>query len=401
MAMGSLAMKTLKWMLCLAAAGFAAATAHAAGAAAPWRRIDNPPPVVGLDGKPHAATCSGFPGTDPNFRFWVRKGAPDKLAVVFNGGGACWDNLTCSHPARPNLPATVLEFYTAAIRPGDGPQGIGGALDATRADNPVKDHTVVFIPYCTGDLHGGSVTRTYGNAGHTVLALPSQFEIQHRGFDNFMVVLDWIARNVAPPRDLLVAGASAGGYGAIINFPWLAKLYPQARLSVLADASQGVSTAGFDSGLPGRGSWDLQLAPWVFGDTPQALRSGELMRAAALAYPAARFGQYTTTQDSVQSGFYGYMKLGYGPGGSCPRILPDWNQQMLATLASDGAALPNFRAYVAPGADHTILGSAAYYDTPTWGPRFADWLGALLVPGAGSWDNAACPDCLVPLPCRP
>jgi len=393
-------MKYLVLTLVLSTTALAASTVQAAGGVAPWRVVNNPPPVIGLDGKPHAASCSAYPGTDPTFRFWVRKGAPDKLAVVFNGGGACWDDLTCSFPAGPRLPSQVPQFYTDAIRPGDGPQDIGGALDATRADNPMRDFTVVFIPYCTGDLHGGSVTRSYNNVGHPVTSLPSQFDIQHRGFDNFMVVLDWIGRNVAPPNDLLVAGASAGGYGAVINFPWAAKLFPNARLSVLADASQGVSTPAFDTGLPGRGSWDLQLAPWAFGNDPQALRSGELLRAAARAYPAARFGQYTTTQDSVQSSFYAYMKAAYGPGGSCPRALPDWNQQMLGTLASYSTELANFRSYVAPGDEHTILGSDAYYDTPSWGPRFADWLAAMLDPTAAGWANAACPDCLVPLPCR-
>ena len=59
----------------------AAAVLFAAAAdAAQWRRIDNPPPIAtGADGLPHAASCSAYPGTDPTFRFWVRKGDPAKL----------------------------------------------------------------------------------------------------------------------------------------------------------------------------------------------------------------------------------------------------------------------------------------------------------------------------------
>jgi len=393
-------METFKCSVVLAVGGLLASTVQAAGGVPPWRRIDNPPPVVGLDGKPHAATCSAYPGTDPTYRFWVRKGRSDKLAVVFNGGGACWDDLTCSFPAGPFVPSVVPQFYTDAIRPGDGPQGIGGALDAGNPANPIKDYTVVFVPYCTGDLHAGSVTRSYNNAGHPNTPLPSQFDIQHRGFDNFMVVLDWISRNVAPPSDLVVAGASAGGYGATVNFPWVAKLYPQARLTVVADASQGVTTANFDAGLPGRGSWDMQLAPFAFGPDALSLRSAELLRAAARSYPNARFAQYSTTQDAVQSDFYAYMKLAYGPGGACVNPLPDWNQQMLSTLASYNAELPNFRSYVAPGSDHTILGSAGFYDTPSWGPSVAAWMAAMIDPSGSGWTSTACPDCLLPLPCR-
>ena len=54
--------------------------------------------MIGEDGKPHAARCSGFPGTNPRFSFWVRKGSSRNTAVYFEGGGACWDNTTCSLP---------------------------------------------------------------------------------------------------------------------------------------------------------------------------------------------------------------------------------------------------------------------------------------------------------------
>jgi hypothetical protein len=220
-----------------------------------WQTIANPPPVLGADGQPHAASCSGYPGTDPTFRFWVRPGDPKKVAVVFDGGGACWDNLTCSNPFGGS---GELSFYSPDIPAGTDPSGYGGLLDFANPANPVKDWTVVAIPYCTGDVHLGAADQRYRMVGHR--GLPRNFTIHHRGYDNFMVVLDWITRNVQQDvSDLLVTGASAGGYGAAGLFPWVAQAYPQARLSVLADASQGVSTLAFDEGTPGRGSWNVQL----------------------------------------------------------------------------------------------------------------------------------------------
>jgi hypothetical protein len=364
-----------------------------------WTTIDKLAPVIGADGLPHTATCSGYPGTDPRYRFWVHAGDPAKLAVVFDGGGACWDKLTCSYPMGGKLRDPLLQFYTPAIPRGVDPSQYGGLLDLDNPANPVKGWTVVAIPYCTGDVHLGSVDQVYDKVGHKLFPRGPQITIHHRGYDNFMVVLDWITRNVPQGvNELLVTGASAGGYGATGHAPWLARQFPQARLSVLADASQGVSTAVFDGGTPGRGSWNLQLAPWVFGSDPLAVRSGEMMRHVAQAYPQARVAQYTTTQDSVQAGFYGYMKLAYGPGGTCPDITADWNQQMLSTLADDRALLPNFRSYVAPGTSHTIIGDNDFYAASPAGPVFADWLGAMLR-GSDSWDHAACPDCLSPLPC--
>jgi len=370
-----------------------------AWAQSPWQTVANPPPVIGADGLPHQASCSGYPGTDASYKFWVKPGDPKKLAVVFDGGGACWDDLTCSFPFGGGVRDPLIQFYSPDIPAGVDPSQYGGVLDFANAANPVRDWTVVALPYCTGDVHLGSVDRQYTMVGHP--AKPRSFTIHHRGYDNFMVVLDWISKNVgADLSDLLVTGASAGGYGAAAHFPWLARQYPRARLAVLADASQGVSTAGFETGTPGRGSWNVQLAPWVFGSNPMATPSSELVRRGAQAYPGGRFAQYTNTQDSVQVGFYAYMKVFFGPGGACRRVLPDWNQQMLATLSVDKASLPNFRSYLRSGDDHTTIGDGSFYAAQGTAPTVAAWLGAMLDPvGVDAWQHVACPDCLTPLPC--
>ncbi|MCB1994924.1 MAG: hypothetical protein KDG57_03440, partial [Rhodoferax sp.] len=83
-----------RWITNFAIPAFLMVPALPALAQSPWQTIANPPPVIGADGRQHSATCSGYPGTDPSYRFWVRPGDPKKLAVVFDGGGACWDNLT-------------------------------------------------------------------------------------------------------------------------------------------------------------------------------------------------------------------------------------------------------------------------------------------------------------------
>ena len=386
----------MKKTLALIAAGLLA-TALPATAADLWRRIDNPAPIAsGADGKPHTASCSAYPGTDPTFRFWTRRGKSSNLVVYFEGGGACWDDLTCTFPFGRGLPGAVPQFYSPAVAARPSPKDDVGLFDETQASNPLKDWTVVYIPYCTGDIHLGSAKRTYNDYGHPIYNLPPTFEIRHSGFDNFMVVFDWMKKNLRTPNQVLVTGSSAGGYGATGNFPWVAETYPQAKLSVLADASQGVTTAAFDGGTPGRGSWNPQLAPWVFGST--LVPGPQLMRKGAQAYPGGRFAQYTTALDGVQAGFYGVMKQFYGPGGSCTDINADWNQQMLSQLASDNASLPNFRSYVAPGTSHTILRSTAFYAENGTGRLFNDWVADMLA-GSTGWQSAACPDCLNPVPC--
>ena len=294
-----------------------------------WTKYENLAPVIGADGKSHSATCSALPGTDPRFSFWARTGSSKDLVVYFDGGGACWDNFTCSFPIVAGLPPQVPQLYVPAISPNTNPANYDGIFKLDNPANPVKDWSFVYIPYCTGDLHIGSAEKLYANAGDPVLNLPPTFTIQHRGFDNFMVVLDWIKKNFKAPKNVLVAGSSAGGYGASANFPWIQETFPQAHAYVIADASQGVTTEAFDEGNPGRNSWKPALAPWVFGNDPSLVPGPDLLRTAAEAYPHTKVSQFTTNFDGTQTLFYGLMKQFYGPGGSCPNLAVDWNQQML------------------------------------------------------------------------
>jgi Pectinacetylesterase len=372
-----------------------------------WRKIDQLGAVMGADGKMHEATCSGLPGTDPSFSFWAKKGSSKNLMVFFEGGGACWDNFSCSFPLVPNVPAGVPQFFVPALSPATNPANFEGLFKSTQRGNPVRDWSIVYIPYCTGDLHTGSATKTYQNGGNPFLPVQS-FAIQHRGFDNFMVVLDWMKKNLDKPKTLLVTGVSAGGYGATANFPWIARTYPHAKLNVLADGSQGVTSKSFDSGPLGRNSWNPQLAPWVFGNNPSNIPGPELLRVAAKSYPKARLAQFTTALDEVQITFYGYIKAAYGPAGSCPNPAIDWYQQMSQTIVSYGQTLPNYRYYVAGGSYHTIISSPGLYTEGSAGVSFQDWLDDMLDDEGrgdrprrnGDWRNSACPTCLISLPCQ-
>lgn len=373
-----------------------------------WTKFENLPAVIGADGKQHEATCSAFPGTDPKFNFWAKRGSVNNVVVYFEGGGACWDNLTCTFPIANGLPQQVPQFFVPAIAPGTTPANYDGIFKSDNPENPVKDWSFVYIPYCTGDIHLGSKEKTYTSVGHPVLGIPpgTPISIQHRGFDNFMVVLDWMRKNFAKPHEILVTGSSAGGYGASGNFPWVVEAFPNAHVHVIADASQGVTTPAFDIGEPGRNSWNLTLAPWVYGADSTAVRSADLLRRGAEYYPRVKASQFTTPLDGVQIAFYGVMKQFYGPGGSCANPVVDWNQQMLSALNAYVGGVHNYRYYLAGGTYHTIMRSPLFYSEASAGIAFSEWMAGMLrsqggTGGAGGvpWSNSACPTCLTPLPC--
>ena len=114
------------------------------------------------------------------------------MVVYFAGGGACWDSATCigslyENGNDENGDGLVDEgeesdlVYISSIDKADNPVGMGGLFNLTHPENPYAGWSVLFLPYCTGDVHVGSSDTTYPD--------PREWggdrTIHHRGFDNF------------------------------------------------------------------------------------------------------------------------------------------------------------------------------------------------------------------------
>ncbi|MEB3361019.1 MAG: hypothetical protein VKI42_02715 [Synechococcaceae cyanobacterium] len=140
---------------------------------------------VTINGHRYSPTCSAAPGTTTReLPSYYRKGTADGLVVFVNGGGACCDSKTCSQPRLAGDRAfssgqddqEASGVYKAELLPGDGPSKMTGHLDRSNPQNPVRDWSMVLVPYCTGDVHSGSTT-----AHDTVPATGKPFTIEHRG----------------------------------------------------------------------------------------------------------------------------------------------------------------------------------------------------------------------------
>jgi hypothetical protein len=339
------------------------------------------PTATTIDGRSVQATCSKAPGTNAEFHFWARRGSVDKLVVFFEGGGACWDSGTCSLPIHAGTAPGQPALFKAEILPTDNPTTYGGMFDLNDARNPVKDWSIVYIPYCTGDIHGGSKTTAYTNPFNG-----QAYSIEHRGHDNFRVVLRWMQDNFAEPQQLLVTGSSAGGYGAVLNFPWVRDAFPKGSAVMLADASQGVTPASFDALR--NANWNIQLSDAVYGANPQSTPTSALVRGLSGKFGGDRMAQYTTGLDLVQMQFYDVMVNGLAgvQGTACQA----WADQMVAGLQHNQIA-PNFRSYLAAGTTHTLMRGPLYFSETSAGTSFLGWMGALL--SAGGVSNASCTNC--------
>ncbi|MEQ1617963.1 MAG: pectin acetylesterase-family hydrolase [Terricaulis sp.] len=360
----------------LAALALAACSAHAGEdeiVAPPPAWVEVNPDPVRIDGVLFTPTCSGAPETDPAYRFWYRQGSGDGLVVFFDGGGACWDDVTCAVPRRARDRNDDGGLYKAELLPGDNPSAMQGIFDLANPRNPVRDWSFVFVPYCTGDVHVGAAAAHYSDPDTGAL-----YTIQHRGGDNFRAILHWMGAHVSQPRILLVTGSSAGAYGAAAHYPAIRETYPDGDAIMLADAGQGVSAPG-SAALRNR-AWNYQPSPAIFGG-----EGDDAIARLAAHFPRDRFAQYTTSADVTQRAYYALT------GGE--RTCSAWTDAMAAAL-EQRQQIPNFRSYLAAGETHIILRRRLLYTERSGGAVFADWFAALLGPALP--ENRACTDCLAP-----
>lgn len=344
--------------------------------AAPSGWVELTPLAIEIDGRRFDPTCSEFPGSDSTFRFWARRGTVNKVVVFFDGGGACWDDVTCATPRLAEHGSDSDGLYKAELIPTDNPNRLSGIFDLDNARNPLRDWSFVFVPYCTGDVHSGSNTATYSDPD-----TGEPYRIQHRGADNFRVILEWMRANFVAPDAIVVTGSSAGAYGAATNYATIREAFPNGRALMLGDAGQGVTPADFVERR--NANWNYRLPTNVFGADGAVTSDEDLVALLAAHYPNDRFAQYTTAHDITQSSFYALM----GVSNACRA----WTQKMSSDLTRRQATA-NFRSYLADGQTHTILRSPLFYSERSGGRPFAEWFAALI--NEDEPNSTACTRCV-------
>jgi hypothetical protein len=324
---------------------------------------------------------------DPNYRFFVRRAAPDRLLVFFQGGGACMDGRSCDPDGQPTFDGEPIFKATANVAP--PPQG--GIFDLAHPDNPFAEYSTVFVSYCTGDLHLGASDTTYTNEDARGTR---QSVIKHRGQVNAMTALQWMYANFPALRDIFVTGTSAGGYATPFYASVLARHYPRARVAGLADAAgalRGPGSAEPDrrQGMAVRSPWGLPegLRRHPGWERFQAVLPGivELYVTAASAAPGVGLFQLDHAHDRQQ-------RLRYLIHIGVPNA--DVFGALRANRRDISAAVPRFRSFIAGGPDHGIMSTSRFYSYNTEGRRLRDWVAAI---AAGEMvQNVECPECSRP-----
>ncbi|MCA9635432.1 MAG: hypothetical protein KC420_05295 [Myxococcales bacterium] len=202
-----------------------------------------------LKREPPGALCSN----GSQYKFFVNfSETSDNLLIYLEPGGACWDYETCSGStslgaANPDgIPDAHMKKY-ADLSP---------ILRRDVEDNPARDWNLVFIPYCTGDVHTGNKTMIYEDPEGKNPPLT----YIHNGHNNIMAVVDYLNTQFPHVGKMMLTGCSAGGAGSLINYYFFRNGIEGVDRGYLMDDSGPIfPSSGYSGPLHAkiRGSWDV------------------------------------------------------------------------------------------------------------------------------------------------
>lgn len=272
----------------------------------------------------------------------------DEVVVLLNGGGACWDAQTCFElrtAASIDTPFGAAEF--AALQPNLDAY----PLTSRGAGNPYQNASFVFVPYCTGDLHAGHATTQYTTAS-------GPRTVHHAGQTNLDALWPRLRATRPAASRVLLAGISAGGYGAMLQQDRLHMAWLAPTLDVLSDSSHPIDP------VPAR--WDAMRAAWDldvphasqcpacatgFGGWPAYLRQ--------YRRPDARWALLMNTRDQTIATYFGVTQAELAT-----RTLSIRD----GMIAGTGQA-----AFVIDAASH-VLTATTPAPTTTGGVQLGDWI---------------------------
>ena len=162
--------------------------------------------------------------------------ASRRTLVFFEGGGACWTQKGCLGQGKltevASNPQGVPTDYFNHIN-----MGLFGLATPLITRTPVmgkaftQSWNLVYVPYCTGDVHAGHRLQVYADADPS-----APLTYHHRGHANTQALADWLKAQWPRPEQLLVAGSSAGGLGATANYAFLREAMQPERSALMNDS---------------------------------------------------------------------------------------------------------------------------------------------------------------------
>jgi hypothetical protein len=289
-------------------------------------------------------------GNGSQYKFFVHRTASPNVLFYFEGGGACWDYESCSGQtgilgaANPNgiTDDYMTQFkgkYVSPLVNGADP----GLPLRSRTDLVTKGWNVVFMPYCTGDVHVGNNVVTYTDSSGQQAPL----NWHHAGYTNTLAAADYVAAQIPSIGKMLVSGFSAGGTATISAYYNLRRTLNPQKGYMINDSGPiypAASASALSKRLHNqiRTSWDLDS---VFADLPAAFDIndfGSINRMVSQEFPGDQLAYTAYSRD------FNYSRFSYErfyPGIDKETILSYWKQDQ-DNLVSQMNGLSNFSYFL-------------------------------------------------------
>jgi hypothetical protein len=306
------------------------------------------------------------------------------LMIFLEGGGACFNALTCSG----NASSFSEAGFNACVGSGTGTctalslaGGGGGILNRSDMHNPMADWNLVYVPFCTGDVHAGNKT----NATVAGVSGKQQFV----GYANMTRYLARLVPTFPGLSKVLLTGVSAGGFGAAANYVQTAKAFGSVPVYELDDSGPPMEDPYVPKCLQKAWSDTWGFEKTILADCgsdcsdPSNYTLDASIHVAKL-YPHIPFGLIEDTDDNTITFFYGF---GANNCGAIPSQLS--GATFTAGLLDSRmklAAYPNVGGFIFQNTVHTTLSSASFYTRTAGGGDAAtvnlyDWVSTLVNSG--------------------
>ncbi len=217
-------------------------------------------------------------GTDFNVSVREQKKSED-LIIFLQGGGACWG-----------------DFCLAVETAGEGIPSKLEVLDPSVEYNPVKDMSLVYVPYCDASLFGGDIEIDDDGDGE-----PDRY---HHGLQNLSAALDIATERFPKPERVVLAGSSGGGFGTILATVLVREVYPKAPIYVISDSGVGVAKGDEDPDFVMDLVEEWGADPFLPESCPDCLEGGHLTPLVAWELdqdPNLKVAVFSSYQDQVMS----------------------------------------------------------------------------------------------------
>ncbi len=261
------------------------------------------------------------------------------LVIYLEGGGSCTDAESCwgPNPGANNLSGYDAATFSAAT------QLKYPLLVRSVSGNPLATANFAYVPYCTGDMHGGAkLAQLAGEAG----TIPTYFW-GARDLDLFVARL---VPTFPGMTRVYLFGTSAGGFGTVLDFDRVSRAFG-VRTDIIDDSGPPITAKGASDNLTIFDTWGY-VAPAGCSGCSSLPAVYSFDRA---AQPSSRYAFLSFAQDDVIAPRFGYTVAEY------PAVVDAFS----SSIAND----PNAATYIVTNeTDHVVESQSALL------PQYLPWI---------------------------